>query len=392
MSQRLPNLDPVNFLLTDVAQHIQLSATDYGLAQERYRAISEYLCADESPVAKYKPIIYPQGSFRIQSTISSSDAEDRFDIDLMLELNIDPKLSPDRVIGMVANALDRGAGSRYHKKVEARRRCVTVQYDRMHLDVTPAVLVDPSQPRTCQIFDTHPNRPDHVLANPEGFSLWFDEQILPQQLLLERAAEARKAAKPVPDQAPLAEKPLRLLALQLLKRWRDRRADVHKQQKVPSVLLAKLIAMAKLPTEQDLVSVLDGSTLFLRKYMQNQLHETNPRCALDILTDRWPGAGGAGKLPACQLQFLDDLELLLRKLAFLREEQDLSTVKQALGEMFGERTSSSAFARLSEAMGAASPKGQLGVTKGTGAVLMNATGSAAAQPVQKHSFFGSDGD
>lgn len=382
---------PLEFLLREVAQRIQLSKTDYLTAQDRYRAIAEYLSADGSPVAKLGPVIYPQGSFRIQSTISSSDAEDRYDIDLMLELRIPSTAAPEAVLDLVRRSLDRGPDSRYHGKVEVKRRCVTISYDKMHLDVTPAVLVDPSRPRTCTIFDLHPARPDHVAANPEGFADWFDQAILPRTLMEQRALVAKSSTAPVPDQAPLESKPMRLLALQLLKRWRDRRHETHGYAKPPSVLLAKLVAETVLPSEANLCSVLMQLTEALRRKMSLPLREENPRCKEDILTDRWPGRAEGLALPAAQRKFVEDLEMLGRRLADLAKEQDLGRIRDRLGESFGERASQDAVKRFSEEMGAASRSGLLGVGRGTGNVLLGGA-FAGVQTVPKHSFYGHDPD
>jgi hypothetical protein len=384
---------PLEFLLREVAQRIQLSKTDYLTAQECYRAIAEYLSSDASPVAKLGPVIYPQGSFRIQSTISSSDAEDRYDIDLMLELGIPSTSDPGAVLDLVRRSLDRGPECRYHGMVEVKRRCVTVNYGKMHLDVTPAVLVDPSHPRTCIIFDLHPARPNHVPANPEGFANWFDLAILPRTLMEQRALEAKSSSAPVPDQAPLDTKPIRLLALQLLKRWRDRRHETHGYAKPPSVLLAKLVAETVLPADSNLCSVLMQLTDALRCKMSLPLREENPRCKEDDLTDRWPGSAEGLALPAAQRKFLDDLEILGRRLADLAKEPDLGRIRDGLGESFGERASQYAVKRFSEEMGAASRSGLLGVGRGTGNVLLGVpAASAGIQTVLKHSFYGQDPD
>jgi hypothetical protein len=68
----------------------------------------------------------------------------------------------------------------------------------MHLDVTPAVLVPGRVPRVVSIFDRHEERPDHPLANPEGFAQWFDRQVRPRVTIAKRAVRAQVV--PVPEQ------------------------------------------------------------------------------------------------------------------------------------------------------------------------------------------------
>lgn len=372
----------LDFILSDIAQKIQLSPTDYELAQDRYRAISEYVSADSSPIERYRPYIYPQGSFRIQSTTSSHDDEADYDIDLVMELAIDRFAKPGDVLEAVFNALDRGPGSRYHGKCEIKRRCVTVHYDGMHLDVTPAVLLDRNLRRKISIFDAHPGRPDHVVANPEGFALWFDERVLPRALVEERLAKAM--AEPVPDQKPLAEKPVRLLSVQLLKRARDLCQAKHGYAKIPSVLLSKLSADAPHGSSNlygDLVSTID---FLIRRVSVVPLVVLNPSCDEDNFTDRWPSSVGA------QQQFLADLRQMRRGLEELKAAGPQEEKGQIVAAMFGERVTQRAYETLAKHLGERSRSGGQGYLPGSGGIVtgLGVVGATRVEPIKGHHFFG----
>lgn len=328
--------------LYEIADKIQLSATKYDLAKQRYETIAEHLNEPESDVARFSPHIYPQGSFRIQTAISNSDEKDEFDIDLILEMNIDTDNDPNVVLDSVCRSLDRG---RYKGKVEKKRRCVQVQYNDMHLDVTPAVLLSKDLPsRPSQIFDCHPQREDHVQAAPEGFALWFDEKVLPSQILEARRLAAKASVDPVPDQKQLDEKPPKLVALQLIKRWRDMQDSRRKGaiEKIPSILLSKLSADYLDGGDRSLYSVLSHMTNYLIGIMSRDLGTVfNPSYEPDELTDRWPGERRPSSiLPPNQEVFLEDLKLLKANLeemagASARRHREL------MASMFGERSSSS---------------------------------------------------
>jgi len=329
------NREALDLVLTDIANSIQLSASDYDKAQSRYNAVADHLHSDSSKVAQFDPKIYPQGSFRTQTTISSSDAEDEFDIDLMLELKIRRDNDPDVVLDAVINSLSNRSDWRVVKK----RRCVTIEYpDNMHLDITPSVLLDSSlPPRPSQIFDAHPARVDHVIADPEGFARWFDKWILPAEIFEARMTSLKADAAPVPEQKPLSEKPNRLLALQLLKRWRDRQHENKGGDKIPSVLLSKYVAEFTSANEDSLYEMMVELSSYLFNVMSTPLGVvSNPACSDDVLTDRWPGESGIGEMAPNQSKFREDLEVLIGELRELAE-RPISDNRKLMDRLFGER-------------------------------------------------------
>jgi Cyclic GMP-AMP synthase DncV-like, nucleotidyltransferase domain len=374
-----------NALLSSIARKIQLSKKEYDKAVERYYRIAGILTRHHSLLFGYSPVIYPQGSFRTRSTVSTHDRDEDYDIDLMLELWIAANSDPEQVMELLFRALEAACGELNCESVEKKKRCVTVNYAGMHIDITPAVLTVPQNPRVVTIFDTHPERPPHAIANPEGFAQWFDAQVLPQELLNKRAVRAE--TYPVPDQEPLEEKPLRLQSVQLLKRYRDMACDAGDYERCPSVLLAKLVALAPKTSVGGLVSDLTSATTYLRNALAvERPYEENPRCSLDILTDRWPKETGA------HWRLVRDLDRLLTGLAELTGVGSLSDKQKLLQRLFGERATRAAFDEVSEEFAARAREGSLGAAKGTGAISLTAVsskGTSNSSPIPSHKFFGS---
>ena len=109
----------------------------------------------------------------------------------------------------------------------------------MHVDVTPTVRLAGSNEKTGLIFHSKPEDSREpklsLYANPHGFAQWFMQQTPPDQnfgaffekrsldydrdrsVLLAKRADA----KPVPDQSPAYRKSRAVIALQLIKRWRN---------------------------------------------------------------------------------------------------------------------------------------------------------------------------
>lgn len=369
----------LNLLLRDIAHKVQLSATDYRLAQDRYCAVSDYICAAGSAIAQFSPLLYPQGSFRIQSTISSSLDRDEYDIDLMLELVLRRDLDPDTVLELVRGSIDRGFGSRYHGKVTKKKRCVTIDYDNMHLDITPAVLIPEAPERTCVIFDRHPERSDHVLSNPEGFACWFESRTLSGSML----AEVRKAA--VPNQAPLEDKSIALLALQLLKRWRNVHYD-DGEQKPPSVVLAYLVAECQARHGSLLDALMSFAAHMHRRVSDSNFQIINPQCPLERFTDRWPANTTERD------RFVRELGEIHASLAAMRSvEEPLYKKRETLQDLFGEAVTQLAFNSVNERLGKCGSDGVIGFERGSGAVRPW-TVQGSMPLIASHEFFGNARD
>jgi hypothetical protein len=378
----------VDFLLAQIVQKIQLSATKWETARQRYQTIAEYLESDGSLIRGLIQDNYPQGSVRIQSATSACGKDDQHDIDFITELKCFPG-DPAATIDLLFRSLDRGPESRYHRMCERRNRCVTVNYADMHLDVTPAVIVPDGQYRTSRIADARLMR--EIIANPEGFACWIEDQLT---LMPAPMMEMAKAAQPVDDQQPVEQKAIPLLGLQLNKRWRSINYEGRPGRRPPSVVLTKLAIeiAAKLPRQRGL---LDELTLqcaammdkFTRLERAGQLlHAVNPACAQDVLTDRWPGDRAA------QLIFLNDLQAYARDLAELRADGPIDRKKKILERLFGETATEWAFEELAKRAHGDSAAGRLRHGLGNAAVVAPSiiTGATASRSVAtpSHGFYG----
>lgn len=253
----------------------------------------------------------------------------------------------------------------------------------MHLDVTPAVLLYDNPLRVSQIFDCHPKRPDHVEANPEGFALWFDNAVLPNTILAERALLAKADVKPVPTQKPLTHKPPKLIALQLIKRWRDllyasgRRAE----RKPPSILLAKLIADTNCPAV-GLHATMTTVAANLARIMKGPLlNVPNPAWPNDNLTDRWPRDLNA------QHQFGIELTDLVGRLADLKSGGSVEDKFAPMSALFGERVTKDGIKSFGKRMANQSTTGGLRVGPSG---LLSAAPAASGLVVPKHHSYGED--
>lgn len=385
-------------LLKDIARRIQLSPTNYRIAVGRYETIDDWLNREGGLLAPHMVRLYPQGSMAIGATISSRLKNDEFDIDVVAELNLPATIEPAIVLDALFETMNGEKGTRYHGKVKRRSRCITVEYEDMHLDITPAILLPHLHERTSVIFHAHEDEPEHlhrhIIANPWGFADWFEKNTPAVHDIVE--ALLRKRADPVPDQDEMIEKSHPLVALQLLKRWRNKCYDNRKGRCPPSVVLAYLIAMN--PTgEANLYGEFRAQADRLHRIFSEAnergvlVSVINPACSPDdVFTDRWPGD------LATQRVFVRDLETLQSKLDEIETEPTVETCAEVMSDLFGENPTRIVVADFQKRFADKAHTGGLFALGGSGGLALGSSGLAAkpvietAYPIRRHTDFGSN--
>ena len=392
-----PQLPIADTLLKDIARRIQLSPTDYRTAVDHYEAVDKWLNRENSPLAPYMARMYAQGSMAIGATISSKLNNDEFDVDAVAELRISAAAPPGNVLDVLFDAINAEKGTLYHGKVKRRTRCVTIEYDRMHLDVTPAVLLPEYNARTSVIFhaneEERPAMHRHIKANPWGFADWFAKSTPQVQEILD--AVLAKRAEPVPDQDEMLDKSRPLVALQLLKRWRNKRYDNRQGRNPPSVILAYYVA-TNMTASTDLYSEFRAQAEGIHAIVaaadqQGKLISVvNPACNADVLSDRWPAD------LATQRVFLADLKDLLAKLDKLEANPSVEKCAEIMSDLFGENPTRVVIEDFQKRFADKAHTGGLFAHGGAGGLALGASGLAAkpaaqtAYPISRHTDFGSN--
>jgi hypothetical protein len=273
----------------------------------------------------------------------------------------------------------------------------------MHLDLTSAVLDATRPSKTSVIFHHRPGDPHEptyrLWANPWGFADWFRTQTpfdhafslafqRRASLIEGRMALDKADSVPVRPQQPAHEKSKAVIVLQLLKRWRNVQYDTRKgHRRPPSVMMAKLIADAANGTatlfQELVVQAQNLRRVIGDAHVRGQkAHVTNPRCAEDVFTDRWPASRQEQEL------FLRDLDRLVVKLAEL-PESDADRMREIMTELFGETPTGAVFESYYRQLGQSIASGSSMHVPGSGRVLASGYAApAAAAATPPHTFFG----
>lgn len=359
--------DVADLLLADVAIKIQLPDSKYQLAKQRYETMSDWIDRENSPLNGLVTLVYPQGSMAIGATVAAKGGTDEFDVDAVAQINFLDGLSPKDRLDLLYTAIRGEAGSRYYEMAERQSRCVTVDYeDDMHIDFIPVIRMGGTEERISLLAHHRPEEPESegydFIGNPFGFAEWFNEKTFSEDAFsmafAERTRVYRKSqfltceaeTEEIPDQEPAERKAMAVVALQLMKRCRDRRYRNRTEGKPPSVILAKMFAdNANRSTKLSDELWFQATTIrqeFLKWHSCGMLIDiSNPRCKEDCLTDRWPA-----NLDDQQL-FINDLEHLLNQLNQLKGETDLEEKQAILENLFGESPAQYAINEYNKGLG-----------------------------------------
>lgn len=211
-------------LLDAICRSIEPTEKQYADAAERYKTIGEFLAEDSSPLARFNPIIYPQGSMRIRAANRPIHGKE-FDVDLVCEFKQMPNADPKIVKKLV---LDRFLQSdRYRNMVVEKNRCVELQYaGDFHMDIMPCVPGQPGWEKIGSVWVPDKKMNTWKPSNPNGFASFVEVAALKQPRQQMKILNASQAGARAADIQPLpAEqsftKPALIRIIQILKRHRD---------------------------------------------------------------------------------------------------------------------------------------------------------------------------
>lgn len=383
------NQHQISEALEKLAESLDIPPIKYREAVNHYKAVGEWLDADDSPMKGHEPNIYPQGSFRIGTVIRpvKEGKEADYDIDLVCQLERRPLTAEDLKLMVGDRLKEHGT---YRKLLdEEGRRCWTLKYAEadgigFHLDALPGLTEEATVIAELVQDGIEPEHAQHAIAitertasgshvwveggsNPAGFALWFESvnsdaatrvAFSQKRLLYEGNRSLFASVQDVPD--ALVRTPLQR-AIQLLKRHRDVRFLGHKWEvEKPISMIITTLAARAFRGEADVVRALRGILARIDDYATTGVLEKrdgewwvpNPVNPGENFADRW-NQRDSHRAEA----FFEWVSWVQQDLA-LAEELD-STIKQrsALAEAFGISESSLGTSRKSGALVAVPKEG-----------------------------------
>lgn len=362
-------------LLHRVCVELQISPSRHQLAEERYEAVGDWLSANGSPMSVFKPIIYPQGSLRIGTTVRPTVRQE-FDLDIVLELmqaDWEKIQNPTVLIEVLKARLEQN--DLYKGKVERKNRCVRLKYaDEFHLDILPA-CPDPVSGQNCVVIpDRETSR--WMSSNPKGFAQWFDSRAeLMVKMMIERG-------EPLPEPESAEKKAPLKRVVQLMKRWRDIFYAQDPDSAPVSIILTTLAGLhygGQQSVGEGLAAVLEGISGSIPS-LPNRLVVVNPANSQEYLSERWDQNPGAYR------RFVEGITDFRDRWRTIQNMRGIHRVAEALCGLFGEHVTEQAVRKHTLFLESQQTKGNLGVQRGSGTLTSLST--LGAVKVRPHSFYG----
>ncbi len=368
---------------------------------QRKKAIEQHLQRNESPLKDRIRIFYQQGSVAIGATIKAKFRDEGFDIDIIVELDVD-EIKPAEALDLLYEAMRGNPGSRYYDCTERQTRCVTVHYkDGMHLDLSPSILLDPHDLRKSYIFhsklEESRSEDKYILTNSYAFAEYYNERCPVDQQFIEEYSNRVRAfdqmllqeadSVPVPDHFTyVGGKSAVTVALQLLKRnrnlqWRQR------QGRMPASVMLSCLALEVAEAGRSISNNLKITATHVLKRLLDARNEgelifvENPRCQGDCFTDRWP------KTPDDQNLMIKDMQKFISQLDIVLDEQrSFKDRTMKLKAMFGEVVGQQVEREFEDEIGKRVKSGEHYLGK-TGGILATPTSASATPAAPPNTFY-----
>lgn len=367
----------ISRLLQHGAEWLDITPELYQEAVSKYQEICTWLHNPPSPLAVFKPDLYPQGSFRLGTAIRPVLHEDEYDIDLVCLLLIDrDSVSKAQLKQLVGDRLK--AHHEYRKILSEGSRCWTLNFPgKFHMDILPAIP-DPGRPDDYLLI-TDKGLFRWQSSAPRPFSEWFYGRMRPVLLEAKRvyAAHIHASIDDVPDwrvKTPLQR------AVQILKRHRDIYFRDDDDNRPASIIITTLAAHTY-RNQPDVLSALDAITAGMASHIdQNDEGEfiiLNPVNGAENFADRWRGK------PDRPRRFFEWLTAVREDLADLESGVGIDDIARRLEPALGKRLVESAITAYGNNLYKQRDAGRLKVSAGTGTL-----GAAGTSVVLPHTFFG----
>ncbi len=243
---QISDLDDV---LNRLGESVQLDPTRRRLANERYKSVADWIERDEAFFKTALLEVYPQGSFRIRTTVKPYKRNE-FDLDFVVHLDFltGKNFQPLDVLNQLERRLREH--DTYKNMLERKNRCLRITYaGDFHMDITVGCQETYFEPHRIIVPDRKTK--DWTASNPIGYGDWFTAKAeLKPELrdVLQKAYDARNPQIRLSVDLPVEPAYEFKLPLERSVQILKRRRDVYFYQKddlsTASIILTTLAAEA----------------------------------------------------------------------------------------------------------------------------------------------------
>jgi hypothetical protein len=376
--------DDLGQILDRMAANLEIPAEDDEALRAAYDDIAEWLKGRHESKSVSTAWIYPQGSRRLRTMVRPVDPNGHHDVDLVFELHRHKEtISKEELRSYVGGELEAYTERlrelrRFVPELKPGSRCWTLNYERFHLDILPAVSAIPESEDSSKIDITDRSLRFWQSSDPLAFARWFASRsaLSPIQKALRSDKLAEVHVEGVPGAGPLT--PLHR-GVQLLKRHRDLWVAETGEHCIASVIITTIAAM--------LYDGVNHPYAILRSFSRDaegaikrrgaDLWLPNPVCEDENFADRW------NSHPERFVAFQRWLASLAALMGTVYETRGHDKIAAVLSKSFGSLPTENALREIARASQRASADGRLAISQ-QGRLVTNGSG----HPVPRHTFYG----
>ncbi len=372
----------IDDLLVRIGRKLELTKTQEDRVASSYDSVGKWLVKAESPLFNFDPQVFPQGSYKLQTTVKPI-GKDEYDIDIVCCLDGAWKSinKPVALLDTLENWMKENGN--YKDKIERMNRCIRVNYEGdFHMDILPGFK---HQKADCY-ESTEMLIPDRKLqewklTNPKKYAEWFDGKALKTYAIMEREIQPL----PVPQRTDL--KPILKRLVQLLKRHRDVFFSQGQPEKsAPISIVLTTLAGDTYDARQSGEYLCDALLDFLTKIKKltqnkNRLKVFNPVCHEEEFTERWDDH------PERYTFFIEWIDSFKKDWESILDWNSNIDIVEKLKVLFGEDLTNAVIKEQAEYVNKLREAGQMGILGSTGS-LYSTLNSRNTIKVRNNTFYG----
>jgi Second Messenger Oligonucleotide or Dinucleotide Synthetase domain len=317
----------LNLALQHICFNLQLPENLFNSARDKYLEVGNWLTKVGSPVRAYLPRIFHQGSMLLDTT-NRPFSRMEYDLDAVCLFQVKSELKPRQVFDLVWKHMSQNPD--YKDIIRPKPRCIRVDFPgKFHLDIVPAVPDGAISETSLYIPDLPTEAGKWKASDPEGFAKWFEVMCMKMRVR-KFSALAESSVDPIPDRQPYNRKRPLKRAVQLIKRWRDKRFHGIEELSTPSIVVTRLAGDAY-DGEDDLFDAV-GRILdeWHALFAKGKPVVRNPVNLKEVISEKWeekPESFAAFKLGIADFR---------NRWQALPELTGIHNIARELGDLFGD--------------------------------------------------------